>query len=93
MGFDSVRFGDWKLLRCDRGAGARLVSSFMLFDLADDPDERIDRWPTEPVVGHALRQMLAWHEHEGALGAAPAPRQAEIDAETQQALEALGYLE
>jgi len=93
VGFDSVRFGDWKLIRSDRGAGARLVSSFMLFDLADDPDERIDRWPTEPVVGHALRQMLAWHEHEGARRMAPAPREAEVDPETERALQELGYLE
>jgi hypothetical protein len=93
VGVDSVRFGDWKLLRHSRRVGGRLFSSFALFDLADDPDERIDRWPTEPVVGYALRQMLRWHEHEGAGRAAPAPRQVEVDPETEQALQELGYLE
>jgi len=92
-GVDSVRFGDWKLVRDSRGFGGQLVQSFALFDLADDPDERIDRWPSEPVVGHTLRQMLEWHGYEGAHRLAAEPRTAETDPETEQALRELGYLE
>jgi arylsulfatase A-like enzyme len=91
VGVDSVRFGDWKLLRHSRGKGDQLLQSFELFDLGDDPGERIDRWPTEPVVGHTLRQMLEWHDHEGPRRVVAAPRTAEIDAETEQALRELGY--
>ena len=87
-----VRFGRWKLLRKTRlGDGVR-TRSYALYDLADDPEERLDRWSTEPAVGHTLRQVLGHYERSAAEGR-PREREAKRDLETERALRALGYAE
>ncbi len=87
-----VRFGRWKLLRRTRlGDGVR-TRSYALYDLAEDPEERLDRWSTEPAVGHTLRQILAHYERSAAEGR-PREREAKRDLETERALRALGYAE
>ncbi len=77
--------GDWKLARSERG-GTRL------FDLAADPREQRDRAADERARAEELEQRLGAY-----LASLPQPAEAgpaqELDAQTQRALEALGYLE
>lgn len=68
---------------------------FKLFDLSEDAEELIDRWPQRPIVGMALRQMLRAHLMDIAQTGRAAPEPIsldEIDRETLESLRALGYL-
>jgi arylsulfatase A-like enzyme len=94
----SVRAGSRKLTRSDTPDGTR----YELYDLAADPLERRDLYPQAPEaaadLAEALRRYRAEREAErrrvgGAeIGAAPGPP-APVDAEREEKLRALGYLE
>jgi hypothetical protein len=67
----------------------------MLFDLAADPHETVNRCGEEPARCHALEAELAAQDHENhrlaaALGFQPAPA-AQIDESTRGRLQSLGY--
>ncbi len=90
---DSVRFGRWKLIRRRRPGVYARFGDFDLFDTQGDPDEVIDRWGGELVVGHGLRQMLVWHQFSAASRrAAPSPP-IELGPEVRKRLRALGYIQ
>ncbi len=64
--------------------------SFELFDLEADPGELQDVAATHPAEVEALRQAFrAWHATLRPLGVATA----ELDAETEEGLRSLGYLQ
>lgn len=76
--------GPWKFVWSSRGHHA-------LFDLAADPGEQRNRIPAEPQRAREMHERL-----ERYLESLPAPgkaRAAEVDAETREALESLGYIE
>ena len=94
---DSVIFGNWKLLKHERKAW----KEYLLYDLADDPGEQIDRWAQKLVVGKTLQQMLKMEWHEGRRrfqaykDAAPAEEPVEkpkLSREALEDLQAMGYL-
>lgn len=87
----AVRVGDWKFIEREK----RRMPDLELYDLADDPKERTNRWAGELIRGYALRQWLAWHLQEEAQRAAPAPERVPaetLDPETVEELRNLGYL-
>lgn len=83
----AVRFAGYKLVRSDEGGR----SWFSLYDLENDPGERHDLSAERPVLAAALRSMLeAWYEQHRPTVARSVN---EVDAELEQTLEALGYVE
>lgn len=90
--FSAVEFGNWKLIEAPKHRGS---SSFMLFNLEEDPQELVNRWPREFVVAKTLQQMLKWRHHKDSKVEVKRPAQVpetEIDEEINQNLKALGYL-
>ena len=83
----------WKLLRLRSTRESQPFFQFELYDLDADPEELIDRWPTEPVVGEALRQLLVRRGHidEATRQRATAP--VELTPKARENLRALGYVE
>lgn len=84
-----VRTDRWKYIR-DQSRGREL-----LFNLAEDPDERENRIDTDPDRGAKLRERLDEHlssddRRQGEIGDA---KHADVDAETRDRLEKLGYLD
>ena len=57
---DSIRIGDWKLIREFRNQSGRRFNSHSLYNLESDPKELVDVWAQEQVVGTSLRQELDW---------------------------------
>jgi arylsulfatase A-like enzyme len=92
---ETVRLGRWKLIR-DDPEDPRTPHRHRLFDLESDPDETVDLWSRELVVGQALRQLLeAKLAGDAAQRTAPTERveHDELDADELEGLRALGYLE
>jgi hypothetical protein len=81
----SVVWGHWKWIE---PLTPRFGAAAALYDLAADPGETQDLAAAEPVVAGWLRTLLRAER----LAAATGSEQAELDAETHDALEALGYL-
>lgn len=100
-----VRVGRWKLVQRTRDVsneGRGLIElgdvdpsasaiETALYDLAEDPEERIDVAAEHPFVEDALSQLLAWHEH--LVTTAPSTPTAEIGDEEREHLKALGYID
>lgn len=91
----AIRYGDWKLIHNTQATVPTTPDApdkrYELFDLRTDPGEKNNVGSSRPVVAEALRQWLAWQlDDEGQKGTPPAPR-ANIDAETLEALRAIGY--
>lgn len=88
--WDSVRFRDWKMLKF-----RDTRTTYYLYNIADDPEEKIDRWPQQPIIGKTLLQRLRWqHRLDAQVGAKEANQLApgEIPNEVEEELRALGYL-
>jgi arylsulfatase A-like enzyme len=89
----AVRRGGRKLARYRFPDGIR----YELYDLAADPGERTDLSRAEPEEADALRSLLEAHEREASRQAglaAPAPEgPPALDADREEKLRALGYLE
>jgi arylsulfatase A-like enzyme len=93
----SVRVGDRKLIRFRRDDRF----SYAYYDLAADPEERIDRYADHPEAARDLRTLLdayaeraramrsARERAPGAPGAVPVT----LDPEREEKLRALGYVE
>ena len=66
-----------------------------LYDLKNDPGERLDRCADEPAECARLRERLTarMQEQQRAAAGLAAPDAANIDDETRESLKALGYLE
>jgi arylsulfatase A-like enzyme len=86
----SYRAGQMKLITTSAGDS-------MLFDLTTDPDEQIDLADTHPEdLARLQQELLLWR---GALGlpridrSIEAGETPELDAEMQERLRALGYVE
>lgn len=89
----ALRFRNWKLIRRDHGQRRHVDHEFELYDLDRDPLEQLDRWPSEPVVGLALQQMLAESLRNDAQRSRVKRRKVEPDPATSEALRELGYAE
>jgi len=87
----SIRVGDDKLIVQCRRDGPRTRA---LYDLAHDPDERIDRSSAEPSLADALEARLWAGLRRGGCAELPMRRGVapEVDAGDRAALEALGYV-
>ncbi len=89
----AVRRGERKLARYRSPEGTR----YELYDLAADPGERTDLSGSAPDEAGALRSLLEAYEREASRGAglaSPAPgTPPALDADREQKLRALGYLE
>ena len=81
----SAVWGRWKWIE---PLTTRFAAAPELYDLAADPGETRDLAAAEPVVAGWLRTLLRAER----LAAATGSEQAELDAETREALGALGYL-
>jgi arylsulfatase A-like enzyme len=86
-GYRAIWQGSWKLHHSG-------VGEHLLFDLARDSRERVNRFVDHPEVARAIVESL-----ESAFAALPPPPEAsvptvptEVDAATREALERLGYL-
>jgi arylsulfatase A-like enzyme len=87
----AIRDGRMKyLLAVPRGGEPVRVVSEELYDLRDDPREQRDLLPS-PRAEPLRRAALAYIQ--GARAEAAAPNPAHLDAEAQEKLKALGYLE
>ena len=87
----SIRVGDDKLIvECEQGA----ASSRALYDLASDPDERIDRSHQAPARADALEARLWAAIRRQGCADLPMPRgiAPQLGREDRAALEALGYV-
>jgi arylsulfatase A-like enzyme len=83
--------GGWKVIVEDYGAGGE--REVHLYDLEEDPGERNDLAATYPeLTREMVGRALGWWgtERRGSAGTGPA---AVMDAETEEALRALGYLQ
>jgi len=98
----AVRQGRRKLVRLNRGGRF----SYQYFDLGEDPDERVDLYPTRPGAVTDLRDLLASYEplmsgirrrcalSRARFGAVEVePEQVEVDPAVEEKLRALGYVE
>ncbi len=83
----SVVEGDWKLIE-HRGEGG---VSRKLYNWKRDPGETEDLAERFPVRTAALAALLGRKGRQGAEG--PAAAEVEVDEETREALEALGYIQ
>ena len=95
-GHHALRLGEWKLVRENPPDGDPSQPQFTLFNLRDDPEEIIDLWPQQPVVGHTLRQLLEDHLQRtaGAVGErVEGIERAKMDKGLLENLRALGYVE
>ncbi|MCP4657627.1 MAG: sulfatase-like hydrolase/transferase, partial [bacterium] len=82
---ESLVEGRWKLL-----CGNHLGVACNLYDLADDPGERIDLAARRPVAaGYLQSRMRGFRNPDDRLQAA----EAQLDPELRERLEALGYVE
>jgi len=89
----AVRRGERKLARYRSPEGTR----YELYDLATDPGERTDLSGSAPDEASALRSLLEAYEREtprasGLAAPAPGPPTA-LDADREEKLRALGYIE
>ncbi len=87
----SIRVDDDKLIvQCRRDEPRTRA----LYDLAHDPDERIDRSSAEPALADALEARLWAGLRRGGCTQLPMRRgiAPEVDADDRAALEALGYI-
>jgi arylsulfatase A-like enzyme len=92
---DSVRLGNWKLVRRSISRRRNVRVQYELYDLSRDPGESLDVWPTQPVVGHTLRQLLETRlrlDGEMSFEAQERPPE-ELSEEVLQNLRELGYIE
>jgi arylsulfatase A-like enzyme len=88
----AVRRGERKLARYRSPDGTR----YELYDLSADPGERSDLSRSEPGEAGGLRALLEAYERETARAdrpAAPATAAPALDADREEKLRALGYLE
>lgn len=86
----SVNHGQWKLIYKDLNE----EEGYSLFNLKSDPNEYSDLWAEELVVGKALQQLLKQKEYTSQkIKFTPAENIKELDAELEENLRALGYLE
>ncbi len=83
----SVVEGDWKLIERRGGGGVTRA----LYNWRDDPGETEDLAERYPIRAAALSALLAHKERLAAEG--PAAAEVTVDEETEQALEALGYIQ
>jgi arylsulfatase A-like enzyme len=93
MRYDAVRFRNWKLHVHDLNVEAKHEFEYALYDLATDPGELHDRWATQPVVGHALRQMFDTQQRINHALDFNATASSEPGPELRENLKALGYIE
>ena len=56
-------------------------------------DEKIDRWPVEPIAGAALRQMMDVQEKIDERAGGSGSAEGKMDPETLENLKALGYVD
>lgn len=91
--WQSVRHGDWKLLRHTQRRGGHAFHEYELYDLSRDPEEVLDRWGMEPVIGHALRQLLETRIERDAALDLEAGTSEQMDPDVLQNLRELGYVE
>jgi hypothetical protein len=63
-----------------------------LFDLAEDPQETTNLWPSHPVTANALVRVLALRDAADAAIQLDAP-DVELDEAARKQLRALGYLD
>ena len=92
---EAVNFGRWKLVRESSSNAARQERPrFRLFDLSEDPEERVDRSNELPVSTRTLRQMLAWRRYTDARARAAReePGPVDLDPELLEQMRALGYV-
>jgi arylsulfatase A-like enzyme len=90
----AVRLGARKLVRYRAGDGHR----YEYYDLARDPGEREDLYPTRAEEARDLRALLERYVEDTAarrraLAGDAAPRLQELDPESRESLRALGYLD
>ena len=90
---DSLRRGEWKLVRHDYDFRVEGQYQYELYDLASDPGEKLDLWPQHPVLGDALAQELAWQHRLDRSLALEGESVRELDPKVRENLEALGYIE
>jgi len=94
-GLRALRTNRWKYVRQSDPAGA--PSEEALYDLVADPGEQTNRCERDRAVCAPFREQLRARDAElTALAdelALPAPRPAELDAETRDRLRELGYAE
>ena len=89
----SVRHGDWKLMRHTFKRAGNSFYEYDLYDLSRDPDEVLDRWGSELVVGLTLGQMLESRIARDAQLDLEASASSEIDPQVLDNLRELGYVE
>jgi arylsulfatase A-like enzyme len=89
----SVQLPDWKLIRQTRSSSGTRVDTYALYDLARDPDELLDRWPHERVIGFALKQLLESKLQQDERVSFEAGTSREMDPDVLENLRGLGYLE
>jgi arylsulfatase A-like enzyme len=102
---DSVRYGEWKLIRSGPSDAAPYKMDYQLYHFSEDPFELFNLWAAEPVIGHALRQLLEYEYAIEAEGTRASVRSlipglangvlddpSLVSDEVRSQLEALGYL-
>jgi arylsulfatase A-like enzyme len=94
-GLEAVRTNRWKYVRRERAEAGQVREA--LFDLEEDPGERVNRCPIDPTACGAFRRKLqAWKADMRQVSqelALPQPEPARLDDEARERLRALGYAE
>lgn len=83
-----VRTEEWKLIRIPHPE----EDIIQLFNIAEDPEETVDLSRVEPERVAALMKVLEEVEASAMVSSREAPEQPELDEETLEMLEGLGYL-
>ncbi|MFP8879976.1 MAG: sulfatase-like hydrolase/transferase, partial [Myxococcota bacterium] len=94
VSYDSVRLGNWKLVRNVLDHDRPDEMQYELYDTANDPDEIVNLWANRPVIGRTLAVMIerqleidrAYRRSKST----PAENQA-VDPEVLERLRSLGY--
>lgn len=98
--WDSVRYGEWKLIKKNvPGIEMRKHVSgayeHLLFNMEKDPQETVNRWQAEMIVGKTLLQMLRWRLYVDEELQGQMPDFVDLDSLDDEVIEnmkALGYL-
>ena len=91
----SVRYQQWKLYKKTVDMYFDDHYEFELLDLEKDPGESVNLWSEHSIEGKTLRQLLRHRLNVDAQAGAAAPGtvdESQLDADTIENLEALGYL-
>ncbi len=71
----AIRQGDWKLILCPGSGGwsdplpgspeTKSLPPYQLYNLAEDPGERVNRYPEEPERSASLMQLMEKYRRDG----------------------------